>query len=294
VNSWRTIDGIDWLCPDHPAIPDAPTELGVVFDHGYAHEAPADLGIGAVAAAMLARELGRPRETADHRIVEPEVTARVSLQDTVIVMRGDTDAVRLGALALDQLLQDPTPLGRARLPNVRRFGWDGWTNELTAWFGMGPVALAAELDSPWDGDRRQLQELVHRPDPAQGTSAIAWTTLAAQPGRSPVHLAHDPAGRRTTMTTPDRHTTRYGWDAADRLAWIDHQLLGRAGSTGTWPDGWSRRPSTASSNPGNTTTGSLSPHPHLRRRRATRTVIGRDPEGRITRISRDDHGVMVR
>ena len=30
------------------------------------------------------------------------------------------------------------------------------------------------------------------------------------------------------MTTPDGQTTSYGWDAADRLTWVEHPLLGRA------------------------------------------------------------------
>jgi hypothetical protein len=176
VDSWRTLNGVGWLCPDDAAERPAKAELGVVLTHGYAQETPAELGIGAAAAAALARELGRPRETADHRIVELQVATEVNVQDTVILLRGDTEALRGAAAALDGMLQDPAALEVPRLPSPRRYAWTGWGNELSAWLGMGSVALAAETDGLWSGTQEEFQRFMHRLHPGQGRRAIAWTT----------------------------------------------------------------------------------------------------------------------
>jgi hypothetical protein len=178
VDSWRTINGVDWLCTDRGAAGSAPGELGVLLAHGYAHESPAELGIGAAAAFVLARELARPRETADHGVVQLEIATEVNLQDTVILMTGGAEALRLGLIALDGLLRDPRSLNVTGLPNPRRFAWTGWSNELNAWVGMGPAALAAETDEPWSGDPAELERFVRRLDPRQGKRTIVWTTDA--------------------------------------------------------------------------------------------------------------------
>ena len=103
-----------------------------------------------------------------------------------------------------------------------------------------------------------------------------------------IRWCYDPAGRRTTMTTPDGNTTRYGWDAADRLAWVEHPLLGRAAFdrdpagrlTAATVDGliqsWEHHD------------GFVVAHTVTDADGATRTVIDRDDDGRITRITRDD------
>ena len=94
---WRTVGGVDWLTLDPAEVEDADTgyaRLGLVLAHGYAHESPADLGIGAVAAAVLEQVLGRPVETEDHRVVEPSVSARVGVQETVVAVSGEVAVVR--------------------------------------------------------------------------------------------------------------------------------------------------------------------------------------------------------
>ena len=90
------------------------------------------------------------------------------------------------------------------------------------------------------------------------------------------------------MTTPDGQTTRYGWDAADWLAWVDHPLLGRAAFdrdasgrltsavAGGILQSWEHRD------------GFVVAHTVTDGDGATRTDIDRDDEGRISRISRAD------
>ncbi|GAA3619405.1 DUF6531 domain-containing protein [Microlunatus ginsengisoli] len=100
--------------------------------------------------------------------------------------------------------------------------------------------------------------------------------------------AYDAAGRRTSMTTPDGHTTRYGWDAADRLTWIDHPLLGRAvfdrdasgrlisATAGGIIQAWEHDD------------GHVVAHILTDGDGASRTAIERDADGRIVQIRRDD------
>ena len=59
-----------------------------------------------------------------------------------------------------------------------------------------PATRPSEHELEWNG----RGQLVRR---SRDGRAVTW--------------AYDNAGRRTAMTTPDGRTTRYGWDAADRL-----------------------------------------------------------------------------
>ncbi|BAK34420.1 hypothetical protein MLP_14060 [Microlunatus phosphovorus NM-1] len=111
-------------------------------------------------------------------------------------------------------------------------------------------------------------------------------------GRS-VTWSYDTAGRRTSMTTPDGQTTRYGWDAADRLAWVEHPLLGRAAFdrdasgrlisavAGGLIQSWEHRD------------GFVVAHTLTDSDGASRTAIERDTDGRVVRIRRDDNGSSV-
>ncbi|HET8970779.1 MAG TPA: hypothetical protein VFN19_06960, partial [Candidatus Nanopelagicales bacterium] len=112
-------------------------------------------------------------------------------------------------------------------------------------------------------------------------------------GGRAVTWSYDTAGRRTAMTTPDGHTTRYGWDAADRLTWVEHPLLGRAvldrdatgrlvsAVAGGLIQSWQYRD------------GFVVGHTLTDGEGATRTAIERDSDGRIVRVRRDDHGSSV-
>ena len=99
------------------------------------------------------------------------------------------------------------------------------------------------------------------------------------------------------MTTPDGRTTRYGWDAADRLTWVEIRLVGRAAfdrdATGRIVSAvaagilqsWEHRD------------GYVVAHTVTDGDGATRTTIERDDDGRIARIRRDDepdHGHRLR
>ena len=185
MDGWQRIDGTDWLCvepgtqhrvePDADPTVDSQVEAGLVFAHGYAHETPAQAGIGAVAARILVGELSRPRET-DLGVVELSAVAQVNLQDTVIRIAGTIEAVRLGLAALDRVLRDPTGLDLSYLPSPPTFGWSGWGDELGAWFGMGSCAFAAANDDLWSGDPDQLLELIGGLHPSRGTRMVGWTS----------------------------------------------------------------------------------------------------------------------
>ncbi|HET8970953.1 MAG TPA: EndoU domain-containing protein [Candidatus Nanopelagicales bacterium] len=119
-------------------------------------------------------------------------------------------------------------------------------------------------------------QLVRR---SRGDRAVTWS--------------YDTAGRRTAMTTPDGHTTRYGWDAADRLTWVEHPLLGRAvfdrdatgrlvsAVSGGLIQSWEHRD------------GFVVGHTLTDDQGASRTAIERDSDGRIRQVRRDDHGESV-
>ena len=182
---WRTVGGVDWLTLDPAEVEDADTgyaQLGLVLAHGYAHESPADLGIGAVAAAVLEQVLGRPVETEDHRVVEPSVSARVGVQETVVAVSGEVAVVRRVAGTLEALLTTPGHLLGPELPTPRRVDWDGWGTELAAWFGVGPVSLAAETDEPWLGDPAQVADHLRSLHPGAGRRVVGWSTLPALVG----------------------------------------------------------------------------------------------------------------
>lgn len=176
MDSWRTIGGVDWLCPGEIAERPASAQVGVAVAHGYAHETPSELGIGAAAAMALARELARPRETSDHRVVQAQVATEVGLQHTALMLTGDHEAVRLAAVALDAMLLEPQTLEVTDRPDTLSYAWSGWTNELTAWIGMGPGVLATEIEDPWRGRPQRLHEFVRTLHPGQGRQAVAWTT----------------------------------------------------------------------------------------------------------------------
>lgn len=180
--NWRTLNGVDWLVAG--GLPESPAEVefGLVLAHGYAQESPADLGIGSAAMAALSRELARPRETSDHRVVQVQTGVAVHLQDSVLLLRGDVESVRLAVAALDQLLSDPTHLDTADLPDQRRWAWSGWTQELRAWFGMGTPALAAHSEAAWPTDDPRLREFVRSLHPARGRRAVIWVSDPALAG----------------------------------------------------------------------------------------------------------------
>ena len=124
----------------------------------------------------------------------------------------------------------------------------------------------------WNGRGQLLRR-------SRDDKSVAWT--------------YDQAGRRTSMTTPDGQTTRYGWDNADRLASVEHPLLGRAS--------FDRDPSgrLVSAVAGGIlqswehTDGYVTAHTITDPEGATRTQISRNPDGRITPITRntgDDTG----
>src|SRR5205823_5727017 len=83
-------------------------------------------------------------------------------------------------------------------------------------------------------------------------------------------------------------TTRYGWDGAGRLASVDHSVLGRAAfdrdaagrlvsaTAGGLIQAWEHRD------------GFVVAHTVTDTEGATRTEIGRDELGRVTRVRRDD------
>ncbi len=111
--------------------------------------------------------------------------------------------------------------------------------------------------------------------------------------RREITWSYDAAGRRTAMTTPDGRTTRYGWDAADRLTWVESDLVGRAAfdrdATGRIVSAvaagilqsWEHRD------------GYVVAHTVTDGDGATRTSIDRDDDGRIARIRRDDDDQTV-
>lgn len=207
MDSWQRINGVDWVSPEDPDLQHPLAEIGLIFAHGYAHESPAELGITAAAASSLVRELSRPREAGGHRPLELEVATEVNLQDTVLVLRGNVEALREGARTVQSILARPDVLEVAIAPNSRRFRWSGWTNELVAWLGMGPVGLAAELEDPWVGSAAQLQDFVRRLDPASGRPMTAWTTdpglvgVAFQGPPGPSTLAYHPLTWREPSPT---------------------------------------------------------------------------------------------
>jgi len=102
-----------------------------------------------------------------------------------------------------------------------------------------------------------------------------------------VEWAYDADGRRTAMVTPDGARTAYGYDTADRLVSVDHPLLGRATLTrdaaghlveaaaGDLHQSWQRRDGFVI---GHTVTGPAG---------TSRTLIERDKDGRIQRITGD-------
>ncbi len=210
---WHTVGGVRWLSVDAPE-GQLDVELGLVIAHGYAHETPAELGIGAAAVAALTQLIARPLETADQRIVEPVVSARVGLQETIIAVRGDLAAVRHGASMLERLLTTPEELEGAGRPDPRRFTWTGWSSELAAWFGVGPVSLAAENVDPWIGDHARFVDFVRSLHPASGRTLVAWTDVpelvgavfadpVAQPALAVRPLAwRDPAPNQAAGSVP--------------------------------------------------------------------------------------------
>lgn len=199
--SWRTVGGVNWLSVETPDGHDD-VELGLVIAHGYAHESPADLGIGAAAIAALTRLLARPIETPDHRIVEASVTARVGLQESIIAVRGDLAAVQHAAAMIERLLKSPEELEGSGRPDPRRFAWTGWSRELAAWFGVGTVSIAAENVDPWIGDQARFADFVRSLHPASGRAMVAWSdapelvgTVFAGPGVRPSLSTHPLAWR---------------------------------------------------------------------------------------------------
>lgn len=60
MDGWQRSNGVDWLYDEPVSGGDGSVEAGLVIGHGYAHEAPADLGLGASAMTALVRELNRP------------------------------------------------------------------------------------------------------------------------------------------------------------------------------------------------------------------------------------------
>lgn len=164
-----------WLVPDDVWSKPEQVEFGVVLGHGYATETPAQLGIGAAAAAAIAQEIARPREISGHRVEQAAVAVEVGLQHTVWMLSGEPETVGLAARSLGALLREPgllEPAGPARLP----YGWNGWTDELSAWLGMGPGPLAGEITDPWVGPPEELHRFVESLDPGRGRRTVAWTT----------------------------------------------------------------------------------------------------------------------
>ncbi|WP_375430763.1 DUF6531 domain-containing protein [uncultured Friedmanniella sp.] len=107
-----------------------------------------------------------------------------------------------------------------------------------------------------------------------------------------VSWTYDADGRRSTMSTPDGLTTRYGCDGAGRLISVAHPLFGRAtfdrdragrliaAAAGGLLQTWEHRD------------GHVVAHTVTDTGGATRTGIDRDPDGRILAVSRD--GVETR
>ena len=219
MDGWHSINGVPWLCvepnadPSHEGSADRQCEAGVVLAHGYVHETPAEAGIGARAAAALVRELSRPRETADFGVVELSVGARVNLQDTAIRIIGTAAAVRSGLAALDRLLRDPTDLDLDRPASSPTFFWDGWSDELTAWFGMGTVALVAEEMISWSGESERLRAMVAGLHPSRGSRTVAWTSEPSLIGSAFAERADSP-----TTAPADSPTTTSADALADRTA----------------------------------------------------------------------------
>ena len=94
---------------------------------------------------------------------------------------------------------------------------------------------------------------MERPRPAAAPQPVATS-------RSPGPTTRPAAG--PAMTTPDGQTTRYGWDIADRLSFVEHPLLGRASlrPRRLRPPGLRGRRA-GSCNPGNTPTATSPPTP---------------------------------
>ena len=233
-DEWRHLDGVDWLCvePAQPRTADEaepPTvEAGLVLAHGYAHESPAELGIGAAAFGALARELSRPRETSGPQVVAVQAAARVFLQDTIIRLAGSRDAVRLGLERLNALLSHPDEIDLADRPEPAEFGWHDWSYELTAWFGMGPVAWAAETAPVWSGDPEEARRLLTRSQPAREGRTVGWVTdptVLPQHGDSP----STGSGRESVLRWREPSPVAAGPGAVVNT-WANNLLSGRIGA----------------------------------------------------------------
>ena len=198
MDGWQRINGVDWLCVEPVSGGDGSVEAGLIIGHGYAHESPADLGLGATAMTALVQELNRPRETDDLRVVELSAAAQVNLQDTILRLVGSPDAVRLGLIALDALLSDPSTVEIDELPDPPTYAWSGWTSELTAWFGMGTTAFAADYERPWSGDPERLRQLLGGLHPGRGAHVVGWAS-----DQSLLGLAFSGVDRPSESTTPE-------------------------------------------------------------------------------------------
>lgn len=109
-------------------------------------------------------------------MVELSAAAQVNLQDTVLRLVGSPDAVSLGLVALDPLLSDPSRVDVDELPDPPTYVWSGWTSELTAWFGVGPTAFAAEYARPWSDDPQRLRQLLGDLHPGRGAHVVGWAS----------------------------------------------------------------------------------------------------------------------
>ena len=206
--------------------------------------------------------------------------------------------------ALNHCVAETDPLGRTtragydaagRLawqesPDGRRTTWtyDGAGRAATmAVDGRVVTALTRDL-------HRRTVRITDTSDPAGRVSEheLEWNTRGqlvrrARDGKA-VTWTYDVDGHRTSMTTPDGSATRYGWDAAGRLAWLDHTTLGRAAFdrdaagrlvsavAGGLIQSWEHR------------AGFVVAHTITDGEGATRTEVGRDEQGRIARVTKGD------
>lgn len=208
----------------------------------------------------------------------------------------------------NRCVAETDPLGRttrAGYDAAGRLAWqtdsDGHTTSWTYDAAGRPASMAVDgrtVTSLARDLRRRTVTIEDRIGQRPCVHELEWDRRGqlvrrARDGRA-VSWSYDADGRRTTMTTPNGSTTRYGWDAAGRLAWVDSALLGRAAfdrdaagrvvsaTAGGLLQSWEHR------------NGFVVAHSSTDGEGATRTVLERDEDGRIVRIRRAERGPSTR
>lgn len=202
---------------------------------------------------------------------------------------------------MNRCVGETNPLGRttrAGYDPAGRLVWqtdpDGHRTSWTYDAAGRPLSMAVDgrtLTTVTRDLRRRTVTIDDRTREQPSKQVLEWNRRGqlirrARDGRA-VSWSYDADGRRTTMTTPDGHTTHYGCDPAGRLTWVEHPLLGRAvfdhdasgrvtaatagGLIQSWEhiDGW------------------VSAHTVTDGDGTSRTVVDRDFDGRVTAVTRE-------